>query len=180
MVRQIMQVPDAEQALELVENIVPGKGEVNASPPGLGSQSLLWVLLGLPLVVLRRRAERHKRAFLKPTVSLLVGVLVMFAPLVSQAFESEESYVGLGLGFSRLTPGTSDSVYDNVDESGFGFQLFGGYRLKYDISVELHYTTSATRFLKMVIQEKSRTSVTVPGRCTTPVSLANQLERKIP
>ncbi|MEE3190067.1 MAG: OmpA family protein [Pseudomonadota bacterium] len=64
----------------------------------------------------------------------------MFAPLVSQAFESEESYVGLGLGFSRLTPGTSDSVYDNVDESGFGFQLFGGYRLKDDISVELHYT----------------------------------------
>jgi outer membrane protein OmpA-like peptidoglycan-associated protein len=135
-----MQVQDAEQAPELVENIVPGKGEVNASLPGLGSQSLLWVLLGLPLVVLRRRAERHKRAFLKPTVSLLVGVLVMFAPLVSQAFESEESYVGLGLGFSRLTPGTSDSVYDNVDESGFGFQLFGGYRLKDDISVELHYT----------------------------------------
>ena len=133
----------ADQAPGLVDDVV-GKGQVSSALPALGGISLLWVLLALPLVVVRRgTAERFRRRVLI-VVTLMLPVASWGAPEIN----TDDIYAGGGLGVSRLTPGTTDSVYSNVDDSGIGFQLFGGYRLSDDLSAELQYAQLGEATLK--------------------------------
>ncbi len=141
---QIAEAADADLAPGLVEDLVPGKGEVSASLPALGSMTVLWSLLSLPLVLLRRS---HRSKLLATGVALLLGTGLISAK-AQAGFDYDETYAGASIGLSRLTPSTSDSVYNNEDESGTGFGLFAGYRLEDDLSLELQYSDLGEAVLK--------------------------------
>ncbi|MEK9765905.1 MAG: OmpA family protein, partial [Thalassolituus sp.] len=132
--------PESNQAPGNIANALPS-GQVSAALPALGSMSFAWMLLALGLVFVRKRTVL--KAVL-PTAMLAAAVVPAQAGLVT----AKDVYVGAGLGLSRLTPGTSGSSWDNIDNGGFGLPLYAGYRASDDLSLELQYNMLGSATLK--------------------------------
>jgi len=99
-----------------------------------------------PLVLLSILLLKLVRNF-KYTVLAVSTFSLASVPLLVSADDSKKAlswYVGTGVGLSKMTPDTSNSIFTVDDETDTGYKFFAGLEVKKDWFLELGYNDLGT------------------------------------
>ncbi|MBT6702024.1 MAG: OmpA family protein, partial [Gammaproteobacteria bacterium] len=131
------------------QDITDDRGEIRTGLKGVG-QFNLWILLVLAMLKLVTR--------LKPKKALMIFLLFFSvtgtanAQVTDQQEEEFEEvfYIGAGVGYSLMRPGTDETIYSIDDDTDSGTRLYLGMDVNQYFSLELSMSNLGTATLKPV------------------------------